>query len=47
MNRAQKVIEKLFAEADVQIGGDRPWDIKVHNDEFYPRVLEPWQFGAW
>ena len=39
MNRAQKAIEKLFAEADVRINGDRPWDIKVHNDKFYPRVV--------
>lgn len=39
MDRARKVIERLFAEAGVHIGGDRPWDIKVHNDDFYPRVL--------
>jgi cyclopropane-fatty-acyl-phospholipid synthase len=32
-------IERLLALADVEIGGNRPWDIHVHNDELYSRVL--------
>lgn len=32
-------VEQLLALADVEIGGNRPWDIQVHNDRFYARVL--------
>lgn len=35
----RKKAEELFALADVAIGGHRPWDIQVHNDHFYARVL--------
>lgn len=31
-------LQRLLDEADVQIDGDRPWDIQVHDDEFYRRV---------
>ncbi len=36
---AKKEIKELFALADIQVGGSRPWDIQVHNDDFYNRVL--------
>lgn len=32
-------VERLLATADVRIGGDRPWDIVVHDARFYARVL--------
>lgn len=35
----RKKAEELFALADVTIGGRRPWDIQIHNDRFYGRVL--------
>ncbi len=28
----------LLALADIEIGGSRPWDIRVFNDDFYPAV---------
>jgi cyclopropane-fatty-acyl-phospholipid synthase len=31
-------VEKLLATADIKIGGDRPWDIRVLNDDLYRRV---------
>ena len=31
--------EDLLAHTDIQLNGDRPWDIQVHNPEFYQRVL--------
>ena len=34
-----QALQKLLDQADVQIGGDRPWDIKVHNEQLYERVL--------
>jgi hypothetical protein len=27
-------IEQLLSFAEIEIGGDNPWDIKVHNDGF-------------
>lgn len=35
----KQTLQQLLATADIQIDGDRPWDIQVHNAEFYPRVL--------
>jgi len=32
---AEKTIRDLLALADIQVGGNRPWDIQVHNPEFY------------
>lgn len=41
----QKVMTEIFALADIQINGSRPWDITVHNDEFYARVLTKGSLG--
>jgi len=38
-------IEQLLSLADITIGGDRPWDIQVHNDDFYARVLAEGSLG--
>lgn len=35
----ERVLRDLFASADVQVGGDRPWDLQVHEPDFYRRVL--------
>jgi cyclopropane-fatty-acyl-phospholipid synthase len=32
-------VSGLLALADVKINGDRPWDIRVHDDRFFARVL--------
>ncbi len=37
--------EQLLAAADVKIGGDRPWDIQVHDERFYMRVLKDGSLG--
>ncbi len=36
---SKKQIINLFALADIKINGTRPWDIQVHNDEFYDKVF--------
>src|ERR1051325_9040050 len=36
---AQEVVSGLFAKADIQMNGSRPWDLCVHDDRFYRRVL--------
>ncbi|HEY7066859.1 MAG TPA: cyclopropane fatty acyl phospholipid synthase [Chloroflexota bacterium] len=35
----------LLAEADVEINGDRPWDIQVHDGRFYGRVFRDGDLG--
>jgi cyclopropane-fatty-acyl-phospholipid synthase len=38
-------LQRLLAAADVRLGGDRPWDIHVHHEAFYPRVLAHGSLG--
>jgi cyclopropane-fatty-acyl-phospholipid synthase len=38
-------IERLLAMADVEIDGTRPWDIQVHDDALYARVLAEGALG--
>ena len=45
VNNAKAQVEKILAMADVQINGKRPWDIQVHNDQFYDRILSQGSLG--
>ena len=38
-------VERLLDAADVQVGGDRPWDIQVNEPAFYRRVLAEGSLG--
>jgi cyclopropane-fatty-acyl-phospholipid synthase len=38
-NAMRSKVERLLARADVVIGGERPWDIVIHNPAFYAGVL--------
>jgi cyclopropane-fatty-acyl-phospholipid synthase len=38
-SHAQRTVEALLAKADIRLGNQRPWDIDVHNDRFFSRVL--------
>ena len=38
-NKMQNRAEQLLHEADITIGGNRPWDIRIHNDDLYERAL--------
>lgn len=35
----KRVVIDLLEKADIRINGDRPWDIQVHDEAFYARVL--------
>ena len=35
----RNALRDLFALADIRVDGERPWDLRVRNDRFYPRVL--------
>ena len=36
---AQATVEGLFASVDILLHGDRPWDLHVHDERFFRRVL--------
>ena len=42
---AKDVVEELLALADIHVDGGRPWDIQVHDDRFYRRVLADRRLG--
>jgi cyclopropane-fatty-acyl-phospholipid synthase len=39
MSLAEATIEDLFASAEIRLGGERPWDIRVHDGRFFRRIL--------
>jgi len=43
--KEKEIITNLLAFADIVPGGNRPWDIVVHNDAFYGRVLSQGSLG--
>lgn len=44
-SQSKQIITEIMAKADVQINGQRPWDITVHNEAFYNRVLKDQSLG--
>lgn len=38
-------VERLLSIADVNVNGDRPWDIQIHNESFYRRLLAHGSLG--
>jgi cyclopropane-fatty-acyl-phospholipid synthase len=44
-DRYQTAVQAILSRADVQIGGRRSWDIQVHADRFFPRVLGDAELG--
>jgi hypothetical protein len=38
-NWAQATAKDLFDLADIRLGGERPWDIQVHDARFFQRIL--------
>jgi cyclopropane-fatty-acyl-phospholipid synthase len=44
-NNLFKTAQKILASADIIINGDNPYDMLVHNDRFYQRVLSQGSLG--
>jgi cyclopropane-fatty-acyl-phospholipid synthase len=44
--RAQDVCRDLLASAGVTVGGDQPWDVQVHDERVWSRVLRDGTLGA-
>jgi len=45
MANLRKTADELLALADVDINGQHPWDIQVHNEDLYQRVLSQGSLG--
>ncbi|MFP4178455.1 MAG: cyclopropane fatty acyl phospholipid synthase [Spirochaetaceae bacterium] len=45
MAQGRETVEKLIEPIDININGDRPYDIQVHDKRFYRRVLAQGYFG--
>ncbi|MFT7521823.1 MAG: cyclopropane-fatty-acyl-phospholipid synthase [Kiritimatiellia bacterium] len=44
--KAQHIIEELLAGVDIQVGGDRPWDIWVEDERLFTRIVRHGSLGA-
>ncbi len=45
MPTSEHILTELFAQAGIRVNGTNPWDIKVHNKDFYTRVLKEAALG--
>ncbi|KPK23877.1 MAG: cyclopropane fatty acyl phospholipid synthase [Desulfobacterales bacterium SG8_35_2] len=45
MDFAKQKITRLFDEAGITVNGVNDWDIQVHDERFYNRVLMKWSLG--
>lgn len=44
-DKLKNIVEKLLDEAGISIGGGNPYDIQVHNEEFYRRIVQQGSLG--
>ena len=45
MAAAREIVEHLLRGADIRINGARPWDLQVHDERFFARVLSGGTLG--
>jgi len=43
---AKKIITQILADADITVNGSQPWDVQVHNEKAYSRILSQSNLGA-
>jgi len=43
--KISNTVKNILNSADVEINGSRPWDLQVHNNDFYSRVLAHGSLG--
>ncbi|MBS3752825.1 MAG: cyclopropane fatty acyl phospholipid synthase [Anaerolineales bacterium] len=44
-SQSETIIRDMLAEAGVEVNGPDPWDLQVHDDRFYRRVLREVELG--
>ena len=45
MKKDENILRDLLASAEISVNGDQPWDIQVHDQRFYERVLRDSSLG--
>ena len=45
MSDSKQICEELLKLADIKINGNRSWDIQVHNNKVYSRILKKGSLG--
>ena len=45
VSKTRQKIEDILSAADIQINGNRPWDMQVHIEDLYPRLLAKGSLG--
>lgn len=45
MSSSKDFVSEVLAEIDIRVGGTRPWDPQVHNDDLYGRVIAEGSLG--
>ncbi|WP_029681085.1 cyclopropane fatty acyl phospholipid synthase [Thioalkalivibrio sp. AKL19] len=43
---ARQQVTELLRSADIEVGGERPWDIQVHEEGLYQRILAEGSLGT-
>ena len=36
----KNTVERILKSVDVEINGSRPWDLQIHDERFYSRILK-------
>lgn len=45
MSNAKNIVTQLAHKADIEINGTRPWDIQVHDERLFSRILKEGSLG--
>ena len=45
MTRLKQRFQRLLEPADIRIGGHRPWDVQIHDDRLFARILATGTLG--
>lgn len=45
MSSAKDKVKEILAKADITLNGSNPWDIHVHNEDFYARAIAQGSLG--
>jgi cyclopropane-fatty-acyl-phospholipid synthase len=45
-NAFRETVQQILKQADIEVNGDRPWDIHVHDERFFGRLLAEGSLAA-
>jgi cyclopropane-fatty-acyl-phospholipid synthase len=45
MGSSKQIITNMFAAGGITVNGDKPWDMQVHNEKLYDRILSGGSIG--